>query len=239
MLYPSSESASLSNSECHDGTPWLEEQAAYQAETFGVNYAAMASDPEELTRYVTMNLNAAFLELAEAQQETPWKPWATVDKGRVWAENRDRFVGELVDVLFFVANALCAVDCADEELAKRYAQKMGVNRRRQADGYDGMSAKCPRCNRALDEPGALPIAGTDGTAYCSTLCAALSESGTAANPNRVRVDTVIDLTRCAKCGYQWGPLELFSTGLDGKRYCGTEHAIDASGGQLDPEDYGA
>lgn len=132
---------------------WLREQRAYQSETFKVNYVEMINDVDKLTEYVTMNLNAAFLELAETQQEVPWKPWAkTEDRVKVWATGRDKVIGELVDVLMFVGNVLTAVDCTDSELAQRYEAKMAVNRQRQAVGYDN-SNKCNGCGRAFDDHG--------------------------------------------------------------------------------------
>lgn len=132
---------------------WLHTQRAYQVETFKVDYPHMQRDVDNRTAYVTMNLNAAFLELGEAQQETPWKPWAkTQDRQATWDKNRDKFVGELVDVLFFIGNALTAVGCTDEELAVRYQQKMDVNIQRQRAGYDGTN-KCANCGRAFDDAG--------------------------------------------------------------------------------------
>jgi hypothetical protein len=152
------------------GLPWLYEQEKYQQETYGVDFTEFDDDPDKLTAYTTMNLNAAFLELAEAQAETPWKPWAQVDKDEVWNRNRDRFVGEVVDVLFFLANALVAVGCTDQELAERYAEKMTINRNRQVDGYDGFSSKCPSCHRALDEGDQEKQVTFGVTVYCSEDC---------------------------------------------------------------------
>jgi len=154
---------------------WLARQRAYQTETYQVNYTRMAANVDELTDYVTMNLHAAFLELGEAAQETPWKPWAkTQVRHDAWARNRDAFVGELVDVLFFVANALAAVDCDDDELRDRYAAKMALNKKRQADGYDGEN-KCQGCGRALDETQMIVSTAVTGAVgkiarYCSDVC---------------------------------------------------------------------
>jgi dUTPase. len=132
---------------------WLAEQRKYQAQTFNVDYMLMDVDVDELTKYVTMNLNAAFLELAETQQEVPWKPWAkTEDRAKVWSTGRDKVVGEIVDVLMFVGNVLTAVNCTDSELAQRYEAKMEVNRQRQAAGYDNAN-KCDGCGRAFDDHG--------------------------------------------------------------------------------------
>lgn len=152
---------------------WLHGQRVYQVETFGVDYAQMMKDVNAKTDYVTMNLNAAFLELGEAQQETPWKPWVkTGNRETQWQKKRDAFVGELVDVLFFVANALTAVNCSDEELATRYQQKMDVNIQRQAAGYDGLN-KCTQCGRAFDDThqnATLIIRRSEGQQFCDTTC---------------------------------------------------------------------
>lgn len=146
---------------------WLADQRVYQAETFKIDYPDLKADVDNRTAYVTMNLNAAFLELAEAQQETPWKPWATAeDRTTKWAKNRDKFVGEMVDVLFFVANALAAVECTDAELEAAYNHKIVVNQQRQAVGYDGDN-KCAGCGRAFDDAG-VKLAGriAPGVDYC-------------------------------------------------------------------------
>lgn len=145
---------------------WLREQRKYQSETFNVDFDTMDVDVDALTAYVTMNLNAAFLELAETQQEVPWKPWAkTEDRTKVWATGRDKVIGELVDVLMFVGNTLAAVNCTDAELATRYEAKMAVNRQRQAAGYDNKN-KCGGCGRAFDDHG-VKIAGVmNGQPHC-------------------------------------------------------------------------
>lgn len=145
---------------------WLREQREYQTETFNVDYAEMDADVDALTAYVTMNLNAAFLELAETQQEVPWKPWAKTEKRvEVWATGRDKVVGELVDVLMFVGNVLTAVNCSDEELAERYEEKLAINRQRQAVGYDNRN-KCAGCGRAFDDKGVLGGGTLNGNDYC-------------------------------------------------------------------------
>ena len=153
-----------------DFTRWLETQKAYQRDAFGLDWDEIGADAEKLTQYVTTMLNAMFLEVAEAQQEVPWKPWGTVDRAEVWMRNRDRYVGELVDVLFFAANALGAAGVTDRELAERYAAKMSVNVKRQEDGYNGFQGKCAECSRALDEPSATPVLIDGVPTFCSDDC---------------------------------------------------------------------
>lgn len=196
---------------------WLDDQRAYQEQAYGVDFAEMRRKNETVD-YVATMLTAAQIEIAEAFQEVPWKPWAQLtagQRGEILAQRESKVIGELVDVLFFVANALVAVGCTDERLHEAYAAKMAVNVSRQETGYDGVSDKCPVCGRALDEPGATPFKAENGVTYCDRPCAATDE------------------TKCAKCGYEWGPFELYAVGLDHRRYCSSRHAIDAAGGQLE------
>jgi len=152
---------------------WLRDQREYQSTVYDVAYEVFGLDKDARTDYVSMNLTAAMIELGEAYQEVPWKPWAKVNKEEVWKEKREKFIGEIVDTLFFLSNALTAVGCTDEELARAYAAKMGVNKKRQADGYDGISTKCTHCGAALDEPGMdvnAAIKNSSGQLFCSTRC---------------------------------------------------------------------
>lgn len=151
---------------------WLENQRAYQESVYGVDYQRMWRS-REVVDYVHTMLTAAGIEVAEAQQEVPWKPWAQLsDDERLYRlrDNSGKVIGELVDVLFFIGNALVAMGATDETLAKAYAAKMGVNRTRQATGYDGISTKCANCGRALDEPGVAPPVERNGVRYCGHIC---------------------------------------------------------------------
>ena len=44
------------------------------------------------------------------------------------------------------------------ELRERYLAKRVVNAQRQADGYDGVAGKCPRCHRDYLESACEPTA---------------------------------------------------------------------------------
>lgn len=111
-----------------------------------------------------MNYAAISVELAEFMQEVGWKDWASP---RGWV-NRTRAVGELVDVGHFLANLLCALDVTDQEWEDAYRAKQEVNRRRQRDGYDGVSGKCPVCRRSYDDADVSCTPETDvDPPYCS------------------------------------------------------------------------
>jgi hypothetical protein len=123
---------------------WLMRTWVLQREAFGVDpYVLKGKEREE---YVRWNVLAAEDELHEALGEISWKPWASKE-----FFNRDQFVGELVDVLHFVANLLVVSQVTGDELTARYSGKQQKNRDRQSEGYDGVSGKCPGCKRDLQE----------------------------------------------------------------------------------------
>lgn len=139
-------------------TTWLEETRKLQVEVYKADYNRFDFDstasPEKiqaLVAYLDWQIMASFHELAEGHDETSWKPWQH-DKPYV---NRDAFVREMVDVLHFIANALCAVEVAEDELNQVYSEKMQVNRNRQLQpgGYRirEPGVKCRLCRRALDD----------------------------------------------------------------------------------------
>jgi hypothetical protein len=103
---------------------------------------------EALADSVMMNVAALATELGEAAAEVGWKPWASP---RGWV-NRDAYLRELVDVGHFLANLVVGVGCSDTEWETLYTAKQALNLKRQLEGYDGVSTKCPVCHRALDDP---------------------------------------------------------------------------------------
>lgn len=123
---------------------WIEEQLSYQLDSFGNDLSGMTEN--ERCRYIDDMLRAAILEVAEAYQEFSWKSWSK-DQFR----NQEALESELVDVLFFVANALAANGTTSERLTAKYRSKMGINTARQTAGYDASEGKCPKCRRALDD----------------------------------------------------------------------------------------
>lgn len=104
---------------------------------------------------------AAVVELVELTNEAAWKPWASTRHAR-----RAAIIKEAVDVLHFVGNLLCMVDCTGEELTAEYRSKQLKNLQRQIDGYDGTSDKCPHCARVLDDSGRVTIDGVDHCGGC-------------------------------------------------------------------------
>lgn len=128
-------------------------QAGAQRETYGLHFTEM--DRNELITYIRTMQQAAVQELGEALNEVDWKPWTTEPR----QVRRNEYMNELIDVLHFWINMVIAVagkmsanEIADE-IFTRFALKNRTNAQRQVDGYDGRSAKCAGCGRALDDLG--------------------------------------------------------------------------------------
>lgn len=130
---------------------------------------------DALADFIRWNAYALEDELHEATRETGWKPWATSRH-----VNHQRFMEEMVDAFHFFMNLLLAGSGVEdpEELAawfqELYYAKNAKNARRQDEGYDGISTKCPGCHRDFEEvnPG---LGGDryakDNVIYCTKECA--------------------------------------------------------------------
>jgi dimeric dUTPase (all-alpha-NTP-PPase superfamily) len=94
---------------------------------------------------IRINILAAIAELIEMLDEIPWKPWSASTEFR-----RDAFVSEGIDVMHFLVNMFLIAGATPDEIHTKYVAKNELNRKRQADGYDG-SNKCPGCHRAYDD----------------------------------------------------------------------------------------
>jgi hypothetical protein len=134
----------------------LAAQEELQAEAYGYDFSPHNSETGkgmlDLSRieYIRWNMLALQNELHEALDETGWKPWASSKH-----INTEEYLGELVDAFHFFMNLLLATgirpEVMAEEFSRRYFAKREVNAKRQRDGYDGVSAKCPQCRRDIAE----------------------------------------------------------------------------------------
>lgn len=122
---------------------WLKDTRTLQEDFYGVIFENRTA--EEREEGIKINILAATDELHEALNEVSWKPWA---KAKFF--NREAFIGEIVDVLHFIANLLVWANVSDEELNRAYLEKMERNRQRQREGYLG-TEKCSECARAVDD----------------------------------------------------------------------------------------
>ena len=124
---------------------WLRTQRELQEKSYGFDFGEMTTT--DRIEFITWNVLALTDELHEALAETGWKPWATSRH-----INDDAFKSELIDAFHFMGNLFLAADMDGDEVMRRYRKKRQVNADRQADGYDGVTTKCPVCKRALDDP---------------------------------------------------------------------------------------
>ncbi|UVT31661.1 deoxyuridine triphosphatase [Microbacterium phage Kenzers] len=125
----------------------LDLQDSLQAETYGQGLRdLLPEDVPAAVQQATINVLAATDELHELLAETSWKPWAKADYVRLEAAR-----GEWIDAWHFMMNLANLLQLDAEAIERRYRAKRAKNIKRQEDGYDGVSTKCPGCNRALDD----------------------------------------------------------------------------------------
>lgn len=96
--------------------------------------------------FMHWNVTALVDELHELLGEIGWKPWA---KSR--HINLDAARSEWIDALHFLMNLALVLGMDAEMIRRLYDAKHEKNAKRQAEGYDGVSTKCPVCKRALDD----------------------------------------------------------------------------------------
>lgn len=108
----------------------LREQERVQREAMRIDPRTLKG--EERIEYIRTNVLAAQAELIEVLNETGWKPWKTVDYGRV---NRQAYLDELADVFIFLLNLCLVGQITGRDLATAIVKKWRINRRRQKNGY--------------------------------------------------------------------------------------------------------
>lgn len=119
-------------------------QKQMQIKHYGADPASLVG--EERIQFIKDMKLALEAELQEALDEVGWKPWATSRH-----VNEEAFKGELVDAWHFFMNLCLVADMSPQELYDRYLAKRQKNIARQVAGYDGVTGKCPKCKRALDD----------------------------------------------------------------------------------------
>lgn len=128
----------------------FERQDALQIGAYEPHTSPRDFTQEAKIAFIQTNILALTDELHEALGETGWKPWATSKHINVAA-----YKGELIDAWHFFMNLCIVVGMTPEELYMGYLVKRGKNIKRQEEGYDGVSMKCPGCHRALDDDAVL------------------------------------------------------------------------------------
>lgn len=136
----------------------LAAQRELQETSMGYAFGQMTTT--ERVAYVKDMVLALSNELqAEVLGEVSWKSWTSGDP----FINVAAYKKELIDCVHFLMNLMLAVDMTADELYDGYLAKRAVNQRRQVEGYDGVSTKCPGCKRALDDSMINEVLGYDDT----------------------------------------------------------------------------
>lgn len=128
----------------------LDLQQELQVYAFDINPIDF-KDSDSQMEFIRWNALALISELVEAMNEVGWKPWASSHH-----INREQFAGEMVDLLHFFANLCLATGISGQMLAEGYVKKRQRNYERQQEGYDGVTGKCPHCNRDYAETHCTP-----------------------------------------------------------------------------------
>lgn len=116
---------------------------------------------EQRITAIVGNVFALEHEAHELVDEMKWKDWTA---GPPYL-NRDAAVKEAIDMLHFLVNIFLHLGATPEEVLTRYVRKNEVNHDRQDAGYDGVSTKCPRCDRALEDVAIREIGIPDEVVY--------------------------------------------------------------------------
>ena len=138
----------------------FELQGDLQRNTYGCHPADIP-DPEARIQFIKDMKLAADAELQEFLDEVGWKPWASSRH-----INEEAAQGELVDLFHFFMNLCMAVSLTPDQLFEKYRTKRQKNIRRQAEGYDGVTGKCPDCGRALDDDA---VTCDPSVVYCAAI----------------------------------------------------------------------
>ena len=85
---------------------------------------------EHRQEYINIQSLALIVEITEALQETPWKPWkqnSTYD--------RLKFQKELIDCWHFLINLSLVAFETENDFYQMFIEKNNINIKRQEDGY--------------------------------------------------------------------------------------------------------
>ena len=141
-----------SQSELQKKMPSAHPTDLFKAATETYTEGLYDSLPNDNTRkpaidFIHWNVTALVDELHELLGEIGWKPWA---KSR--HINLEAARGEFIDALHFMGNLALVLGLDDsDQIMYLYHEKHIKNAKRQEEGYDGVSTKCPICHRALDD----------------------------------------------------------------------------------------
>jgi hypothetical protein len=98
---------------------WLKDEREHFSAN-GVDQYELACSPHLMTQHVRTHLLKAGAALASAVSRTP-SPTLDVEEAReVWEDEREAFLGTVIDAIHHLSSVLVAVGCSDKELTRRY-----------------------------------------------------------------------------------------------------------------------
>ena len=103
---------------------WLSTQRMHQETVHGVDHRALACDPYQMSRYVLTQMHSALDTMETARMNVPSHGMHEETQRKAWEDNRSSFVDNVVSMLGCVGSMLTAVGCDDEDLARRYTDKL-------------------------------------------------------------------------------------------------------------------
>lgn len=128
----------------------LEMQDKFEELAVGCRFSTLLQGGEEAVIFQFKEMKLALeSELQEALDEMGWKPWATSHHFNAGAVR-----SEVIDAWHFLMCMWLLAGGTADMFYEEYLRKITVNidRQTRASGYDGLSDKCQKCHRALDDP---------------------------------------------------------------------------------------
>lgn len=122
------------------------------------------TDPQERIQFIKDMETALRMEMGEFLDETGWKPWATSNH-----VNEEAAQGELIDMFLFFINLCLVTNFESDAFEAKFFEKINRNLERQLAGYDGITGKCWRCKRALDDTAVTCIDTNEDEGWCGEL----------------------------------------------------------------------
>jgi hypothetical protein len=112
----------------------------------GVDRCFKEMTEAETVEHIRIQILGALNELNEALGESGWKPWASSRHLNVEA-----FRGELIDMFRFWLNLVYISGMSADGVMTKFMESLDKTNNRIANGYDGVTDKCPACKRSYSD----------------------------------------------------------------------------------------
>lgn len=98
-----------------------------------LGYDCSIMHPEDLAQHMRNMSFAAFMEVAELADSTPWKPWRRIEDQTCDIENATT---EVIDVIFFLVGVLECLGVEPDQFEQAFLKKLKENMNRIKRGYN-------------------------------------------------------------------------------------------------------